>query len=427
MGNDLWTLVVVIAAPSMFRKLNAWYSSPQPAAWKARFTPVVPLRPPLRQGSEDSSTQVYPSQYVAFFLACIIVYMHLRSAWTATDLFLATRTIMTAPTSELKSKLASMSYSEMGWKARWGEEGLEKLITRLSSLDGRRAYLINGPEPLIECLFCKSDKQFAQYAIARRSLWFVAQASLVGALTIPGSTLRFFDEFATGFGLSAGNSASPQTLPQARWNSSHWRIPATCGLLGLASIRVGVLLYYATVSSDQNRMNHWHVNLQLFESLAAAALYILIILYPSLGPLPATAHRVIAAQHATMKALDNSIIGHQTMSFNRDLVRRHPELQDRVQQHWATTRDSAVASISAATQANIVHSTDKAGAESERASAESWLAQMRLEDLKTAARCSKVDVNQESKLAMNYAKRMWDGSLMDDTIDSAAEQHKHQP
>lgn len=56
---------------------------------------------------------------------------------TRSDLFLLTKTSVTASVASVRSRVASMSFEELGWRQDWGEEGIETLLRRLSSFEGR--------------------------------------------------------------------------------------------------------------------------------------------------------------------------------------------------------------------------------------------------------------------------------------------------
>jgi len=62
---------------------------------------------------------------------------HPKKVLSRSDLFLLTKASVTTSVANIRAKVASMSFEELGWRKEWGEEGLETLIRRLSSFEGR--------------------------------------------------------------------------------------------------------------------------------------------------------------------------------------------------------------------------------------------------------------------------------------------------
>lgn len=125
---------LVILGPIGWRKFAAWRQNKartlnSPTARRPFFSLPRPL--------------ILPSNLLLTAAFITLVYLHASplllssKVLSRSDLFLITRTSVDASASSIRSRVASMSFGELGWDREWGEEGLETLLRRLSSFDGR--------------------------------------------------------------------------------------------------------------------------------------------------------------------------------------------------------------------------------------------------------------------------------------------------
>ena len=85
----------------------------------------------------------YPSNLLLSIALLALVYLHLsvlfnpRKVLERSDIFLITDTKVHSPLVYIRSRVASMSFRELGWRQDWGEEGIEMVLRRLGSFEGR--------------------------------------------------------------------------------------------------------------------------------------------------------------------------------------------------------------------------------------------------------------------------------------------------
>lgn len=133
----------VILGPLLWRKTASWrHERKQRTAQEQRRSDGTgPLQQQLA-GSGLWSTR--PSNILLLAAAALLVYEHTTALLLPsqhlfrTDLFLALGLGSTnVPMVFLRAKASALPFDNVAWKAEWGEEGLETLLRRLSSFEGR--------------------------------------------------------------------------------------------------------------------------------------------------------------------------------------------------------------------------------------------------------------------------------------------------
>jgi hypothetical protein len=198
------------------------------------------------------------------------------------DLFLLTDTSVTTSGAAIRSKIASMSFEELGWRSEWGEEGLETLLRRLSSFEGRvsteekihawnliltslpeeilstqELHLMIGTTPFLSCNFCSSAKDYMIYSIGDQLWQFSTSLVLFGLLTARFDSLQIFDEvvFST-LQLLTRKDMRPATTTPLRPHGYIYRTPLLY-LLGLFVLaQTAVYLGFVDISFSQGRWDH---------------------------------------------------------------------------------------------------------------------------------------------------------------------------
>ena len=135
----------------------------------------------------------------AYHAAALVPSAWLPTPWRAhgypSDVFLLLRQRTTISTQLLRDALApggALSGLAHAWRTRFGEEALERLLWRWSSVDGRvrglltqKLYLVLGAEPILGCATCVQKLDCQQYALYQLLNPYLVMLVLVGLLTIP--------------------------------------------------------------------------------------------------------------------------------------------------------------------------------------------------------------------------------------------------
>lgn len=135
----------------------------------------------------------------AYHAAALVPSAWLPTPWRAlgypSDVFLLLRQRTTISTQVLREALApggALGGLAHAWRTRFGEEALERLIWRWSSVDGRvrgpltqKLYLVLGAEPILGCTTCVQKLDCQQYALFSLLGPYLVTLVLVALLTIP--------------------------------------------------------------------------------------------------------------------------------------------------------------------------------------------------------------------------------------------------
>jgi hypothetical protein len=263
------SLAAVILGPIAWRKYSIWRlqkaRSAQSPSTPTQKRPLLSIPSPF----------FLPSNILISMAYIALVCMHLSYLFnplkilSRSDLFLLTNTSVTAPLVQIRSKVASMSFEELGWKAEWGDEGLETLLRRLGSFDGRKLHLMIGTSPFLSCLYCTVPKDYLIYSISD-SLWqFSTNLLLFGLLTARFDSLDTFDEvFYSLFQLATGKDLRPQIVNPSlstaagsnvmlvRPDGYSYRIPLLYLLSAFAVAQAIVYQGFIDLSFGQGRWDH---------------------------------------------------------------------------------------------------------------------------------------------------------------------------
>jgi hypothetical protein len=183
------------------------------------------------------------------------------------DLFLLTKTSVSAPIVQIRSRIASMSFEELGWKREWGDEGLETLLRRLGSFEGRKLHLMIGTSPFLSCLHCTVPKDYILFSISE-ILWHISTNLLLfGVLTARFDSLEAFDEgifslieMATGRNMRYNSAPSSQmagsNVMLVRADGYSYRVPLLylLGIFGIA--QAAVYQSIIDISFGEGRWDH---------------------------------------------------------------------------------------------------------------------------------------------------------------------------
>jgi hypothetical protein len=135
---------LILLGPIAWRKYASWRQE------KARQPP--PGNAVKRSWIAFPSPILLPSNLIltATFLSLVFIHLsylfHPSKVLSRSDLFLLTNANVVTSVANVRSKVASMTFEELGWRQEWGEEGLETLLRRLSSFEGRVSTPSMSPE-----------------------------------------------------------------------------------------------------------------------------------------------------------------------------------------------------------------------------------------------------------------------------------------
>lgn len=244
--------VVMIALPIALRRLQAWYYAPPPSAVNARSVTPKRLALPALQT---------PSDCILAALVSALVVHALTSAWRAPrDLFLATRLTTDTSTATLRAAVAGKQLRDLAWRAEWGEVGLERILRRVSSWEGRKLYLLLGAEPLIACTFCASSQDYTNYALFTRTPWYALHLIVVGLLTLPTATLSAIDAVLVQLLRQPTQHVDQRSDSRDR---SYWRRPACWALLAMLIAEASTLNTWASAAATGTWKDHVSITLVL--------------------------------------------------------------------------------------------------------------------------------------------------------------------
>ncbi|WFD28090.1 hypothetical protein MNAN1_003096 [Malassezia nana] len=192
------------------------------------------------------------------------------------DLFRLAHLATTTPTRTLREALAPdgwLSGAAMVrlWRTNYGSQAIENLLWRLSSVDGRKLYLVLGAEPLMACAFCSSDAEYKAYAAFQVLAIYLAHAWIIMLLTMPAyDTLSAVIDYV----LLRGKVAPAEELRPVR-TRAHMRFVALAALVVLCAADVARILF-ATYVPVQGLWQHWHANAHLLRHMCLLLLLALV-------------------------------------------------------------------------------------------------------------------------------------------------------
>lgn len=205
-------------------------------------------------------TAVAVAYNITQLIPCIWLPQNWNQLGYPSDLFLLLHQRTTVTTQVLREALTpegSLSALAQTWLERFGGESIDRLLWRLSSVDGRKLYLVLGAWPILACSYCSHKLDCQLYAAFALLAPYLATAMLVGLLTIPprGALPRMVQWLV-------GESTEPTTItPQ--YTRESLRFPATLALLIAFAAEVFVIVRAEELGSVYGRWEHWHANIHL--------------------------------------------------------------------------------------------------------------------------------------------------------------------
>ena len=246
----------------------------------AHATDHVPehgLRVALPTSSAFEDYIVYPILFVTVFYHIIhfipstLLPATFRHAWWGypSDLFLLSQAPTSVPTLVLRESLKPNGLlGQSTWIAQWrntfGNDILEQLITRLSSVEGRvrmvprclqshacqKLYLVLGTEPFLACAFCHTVQDFQMYKIYGLWRMYIAHAFVLSIATIsPHGTLPRVMEHMS-------RRAQQKRVLSAVRTRVHWRMWAWIVLVLAFVLDVAAILYAEDLPLPSGRWEH---------------------------------------------------------------------------------------------------------------------------------------------------------------------------
>ncbi|WFD33092.1 hypothetical protein MSPP1_004149 [Malassezia sp. CBS 17886] len=189
------------------------------------------------------------------------------------DLFLTLGAKTTVSTRVLREAFApSGALARLGvaeaWHALFGEDAVNTLLARLSSVEGRKLYLVVGEWPFLACAFCMSERDYAAFAVAALVPVYLCHAFVLAALTMPPrGVLPQLVNRALGDDKAA--------LPLPVRTRQDLRAAAFGLLIGMLAVDTAVVLYAGDALLVHGRWEHWHANMHLVRH----ALFLVLVTY----------------------------------------------------------------------------------------------------------------------------------------------------
>ncbi|WFC94739.1 hypothetical protein MBRA1_001373 [Malassezia brasiliensis] len=210
----------------------------------------------------------------AYHAAALVPSTWLPMSWRAhgypSDVFLLLRQRTTISTQVLREALApggALNGLAHAWRIRFGDDALERLIWRWSSVDGRKLYLVLGAEPILGCATCVQKLDCQQYALFLLLGPYLVTLVLVALLTIPphGVLPRLVQRIVS---TPSRDAAIGPYISRAAS-----RTPATLVILAAFFVEAYIVLRAEQLGSVYGRWEHWHANLHL----ARHALFLVVL------------------------------------------------------------------------------------------------------------------------------------------------------
>ncbi|CAO1626139.1 unnamed protein product [Parajaminaea phylloscopi] len=295
--SPLAALAFVIAFPFITQRVLPILASPE--RLRAALAPSVSGRRSLRSS---------PAEALLLVLCLIVIFWNAfrcnprnTAARAAKDVFRHARLDIAASTTRLRARLALLTPSQLGIDhiafvdpaeaSRAEAEGMDvidRLLRRLGNMGGRQLYLLLGPRPFLECLYCKHESDLRLYALPHLLLEYSAHAVLFGILTMKGSSLNVLDGLLAPVwpwaSYGTDRPSHPGNLGAIRPSSTVWRRPSYLFVVFAFFSEIAITLGWVTWpwSSDPRSLwNHPHHNLFLLRHAGLCVMTALIYLYPT--------------------------------------------------------------------------------------------------------------------------------------------------
>ncbi|CBQ68265.1 conserved hypothetical protein [Sporisorium reilianum SRZ2] len=197
------------------------------------------------------------------------------------DLFLAYGAPITIPTTTLRDLINhAPSLLPVGLLTSSKQAELQALISRLSSYEGRRMYLLLGARPLLDCTFCKTTNDYFWYALPFLFGTYAWRILALGLLTThpDDSVAVAIRQAASLLRIPRRDSMHARAYEADR---SGWRTSSLTALLVLLAVELLIMFEFGHVTADSSRLNHWHANLHILRQLVFLTLVLLVYLFPA--------------------------------------------------------------------------------------------------------------------------------------------------
>ncbi|CDR99629.1 uncharacterized protein SPSC_05013 [Sporisorium scitamineum] len=227
------------------------------------------------------------------------------------DLFLAYKAPITVPTTTLRSLINDApSLLPIGFLTHSKQAELQALISRLSSYEGRRMYLLLGSRPLLDCTFCKTTHDHFWYAVPFLFGTYAWRILALGLLTThPDDSVAVAIRQAASLLIFPRRSSRqvPESNASARAyeaDRSSWRTSSLTVLLAMLAVELLIMFEFGHVTAESSRLNHWHTNLHILRQLVFLALVLLVYFFPA-PRVPNSFEQSIAHLTSTQQSLQD--------------------------------------------------------------------------------------------------------------------------
>ncbi|KAJ9473820.1 hypothetical protein PHBOTO_003909 [Pseudozyma hubeiensis] len=264
------------------------------------------------------------------------------------DLFLAYKAPITIPTTTLRNLInTAPELLPIGFLSQNNLLELQALVSRLSSYEARRMYLLLGSRPLVDCTFCKSANDYALYAVPFL-LWTYAWRILgVGLLTThPDDSVAVAIRQVASlprlpFRSAPQPAASDASGRKFQADRSGWRTSSLVVLASMLAIELLVIFEIGQVTAEPSRLNHWHTNLHILRQVVSATLVLVIYLFPAPRVANSFQQSMIHLD-AAQTNLQNLMHVSQLVDVTRTVVLQDDQLLDATRRWKSSHQTSAI-------------------------------------------------------------------------------------
>ncbi|KAI9674361.1 MAG: hypothetical protein M1829_003763 [Trizodia sp. TS-e1964] len=241
------------------------------------------------------------------FVCAVLALLSTLPYFAPENIYQRTSSRLQAPLNVLFSRLA-------GQRPLSDEDDLLK--GKLVSQEGRLLYLTYGPEPLINCLYCNSDRpsSYLHYSLPSLLLPHLLHVAVLGLLT-----------------------SSIFTGPLG----SRWRTAFTVAGIVLAVADVSLLASYnyrgnqTALKLEHVDFFHWRMRIYRGVAIASVDAFLALLLYLSgtnrfFVSLPTAAERL----ESTTRVMESMKGKLQAVSLMRNMIVRDDELREKNDRHW---------------------------------------------------------------------------------------------
>ncbi|TKY89794.1 hypothetical protein EX895_001091 [Sporisorium graminicola] len=225
------------------------------------------------------------------------------------DLFLAYEAPITIPTTALRSLINNApSLLPIGLLTQSKNAELQALISRLSSYEGRRIYLLLGSRPLLNCTFCKTANDYFWFAVPFLFGTYAWRILALGLLTThPDDSVAVAIRQAASLlrlTLHPRTSDPNAVVRPHEADRSSWRTSSLTVLLVTLATELLIMFEFGHVTANSSRLNHWHTNLYILRQFIFLTLVLLVYLFPA-PRVPSSFEQSVAHLSSTQQNLQD--------------------------------------------------------------------------------------------------------------------------